>query len=231
MSPRTVRTAVLRIDGLVAEVSYKPIKNLRLRVLPPDGRIAVSVPVGVDEAAVRRFVAGQRAWIGRAQTTVRMSAPVVEPLTDGARARLWGRWRELRVVDGAPASAQLDGDTVVLTGRDEDALRTALDGLYRRELVAALPRLRAQWEQRIGRSATSVRWRRMKTRWGTCNTRTGVVTLNVALAEHPPTALEYVLVHELVHLHERGHGPAFVAWMDRLLPEWRARRRALRGRA
>lgn len=230
MSPRTVSTAVLRLDGVVAEVSYKTIKNLRLRVLPPDGRVAVSAPVGVPVERVAEFVAANRAWIARSQTTVRMATPVREPLTDGGRVRVWGRWHEVRTREAGRASARIDGDAVVVAGPDEDARRRAVDALYRRELDAALGPLRPRWETRIGRSASVVRWRRMTSRWGTCNTRTGVITLNLALAEYEPWAVEYVLVHELVHLHERGHGAGFVAWMDSVLPDWRARRRALRGR-
>ena len=70
----------------------------------------------------------------------------------------------------------------------------------------------------------------MTTRWGSCNTRTGAITLNLALAEHPVEALESVLVHELVHLWERGHGPRFQRLMDEVLPDWRERRAALNER-
>ena len=230
MSARTVSTAVLRLDGRLMEVSYKPIKNLRLRVLPPDGRLAVSAPLGVPLERIEDFVVANRAWIARSQTTVRMAAPAQEPLTDGGRARLWGRWHEVSVAGGSKASARLDGGVLRLVGEDDAARRRALDGLYRRELALALEPLLDRWCARVGRSPSSVRWRRMTSRWGTCNTRTAVVTLNVALAELEPWALEYVLVHELVHLHERGHGAGFTRWMDALLPEWRVRRRALRGR-
>ena len=69
----------------------------------------------------------------------------------------------------------------------------------------------------------------MTSRWGTCKTSTAVITLNLALAERPIAALEYVLVHELTHLHERGHGPRFHHLMDTYLPDWRSRRASLRG--
>ncbi|NHB83830.1 M48 family metallopeptidase [Tessaracoccus sp. HDW20] len=94
-----------------------------------------------------------------------------------------------------------------------------------------MPGLFGVWQGRIGREASLVRLRRMTTRWGTCNTRTGAITLNVALAEYRPEMLEYVVVHELVHLWERGHGPAFTARMDAHLPDWRSRKAALRGAA
>lgn len=231
MSPRAAAVSLLRVAGVEAEITYKPITTIRLRVLPPDGRVAVSVPVSVADSAVRSFVESNREWIATAQAKVRLLNPGPEPLDDGGRARLWGRWHEVSVGPGSRPSAGLRGDALVLSGIDEEARRRGLEALYRRELEAALPALREAWEPRVGREASLVRLRRMTTRWGTCNTRSAAITLNVALAEHPPTALEYVLVHELVHLHERGHGPGFVSRMDALLPEWRVRRRALQSRA
>ncbi len=228
MSRNIHHVAQLCVDGVVAEVTYKPIKNLRLRVLPPDGRVVVSVPLGIPERTVREFVHRHSEWIARSQTEVRAASPAPEPLRDGATVRLWGRPLDVRVTPSAGGSAALERDVVHLAGPDEEGLRRALDTLYRRELAEALPALRREWEPRVGLGAASVKLRRMKTRWGTCNSRTAAITLNIALAERPPSALEYVLVHELVHLHERGHGPAFSAWMDLLLPDWRARRRALR---
>lgn len=89
----------------------------------------------------------------------------------------------------------------------------------------------AMWEPRVGREHQALKLRRMTSRWGTCNTKAATITLNTALAERPPEALEYVVVHELMHLIERGHGSRFKAGMDQLLLDWRARRRALRGPA
>ena len=194
--------------------------------------MAVSAPVGVSEEAVEDFVrAAQRVDRRRAGTG-----------QDGrAGRRAAGRWRtgpglgaggtSCGPCPGSQPGPRLRRTAVLLGGSDEEARRRGLEGLYRRELEAALPGLRAEWEPRVGRSPSLIRLRRMTTRWGTCNTRSAAITLNVALAEHPPSALEYVLVHELVHLHERGHGPGFVAWMDRLIPDWRVRRRSLHGRA
>ena len=226
----TASTSLLRVAGVEAEITYKPIKNLRLRVLPPDGRVAVSVPVGVPEHAVRSFVEGHREWIAGAQAKVQQLTPRPGALAAGGRARIWGTWPDVILGEGDRPSAHLAAAGLVVSGDDEESRRRGLEQLYRRELESALPALRARWEPLVGKGASLVRLRRMTTRWGTCNTRTGAITINVALAEHPPSALEYVLVHELVHLHERGHGPGFTAWMDALLPDWRDRRGELQRR-
>jgi predicted metal-dependent hydrolase len=214
--------------GTTVDVTWKDIRNLRLRVLPPDGRLAVSAPHHVPLETVRQFLEANREWAAHHSRRVRMTAPVVEPLADGGRVRLWGRWRELRVSPSGRAVGRLGEDGVVhLAGPDDESLRRALDGVYRAELQEVVPRLLGAWEPRIGRTASRITLRRMTTRWGSCNTGTGAITLNLALAEHPIAALESVLVHEMVHLWERGHGPRFQRLMDEFLPDWRQRRAAL----
>lgn len=229
MARRRTHTSLLQVGSVRAEVTYKQVKSLRLRVVPPDGAVKVSVPHGVPEHTVEEFVRSHEQWLARAREQVRLANPPREPLRNGGRARLWGRWYEVRVEDASRAGARMDDDVLVLSGPDEDAHRRGLENLYRRELQAALPALFNRYEPMIGRAHQQVKLRRMTSRWGTCNHRTAAITLNTALAEHPPSALEYVVVHELAHLVERGHGPRFQALMDGLLPDWRQRRKALRG--
>lgn len=229
MATQRNHTSLLQVGSVRAEVTYKHIKNLRLRVVPPDGEVKISVPWGVPEETVMEFVRSHEAWLAQARERIRRACPPKEVLADGGRTRLWGRWREVRVEEGARAWARLKGDQIVLSGPDEEAHRRGLENLYRRELADAVPVLFAEWEPRVGHRHQKLRLRRMTSRWGSCNVRTASITLNTALAEYPPEALEYVVVHELMHLVERSHGPRFVAGMDRLLPDWRARRQALRG--
>ena len=229
MTRRRTQTSLLQVGSVRAEVTYKQVKNLRLRVVPPDGVVKVSVPFGVPEAQVEEFVRSHEQWLAKAREQVRLANPLREPLHNGGRARLWGRWLEVRVEDATRAGARLDGDVVVVSGPDEAAHRRGLENLYRREMQAALPALFSRYEPLVGRRHEQLKLRRMTSRWGTCNNRTASITLNTALAEHPPEALEYVVVHELAHLIERGHGQRFHALMDRLLPQWRQRRKALRG--
>ena len=218
---------VLDHGGHRVEVTVKEIKGLRLRV-KAEGKLLASVPPTVSPSQVRAFLDANSNWIREAQQRVRMAASPVEPLANGGRVLLWGRWHEVRLAGGARAGARLDGPIVLVSGVDEEARRRGLDALYRRELAAVLPDLQALWESRLGKQASIIKLRRMTSRWGTCNTRSGAITLNLALAEREPRALEYVLVHELAHLHEPGHGPRFRAWMDAMLPDWSDRQQQLK---
>jgi predicted metal-dependent hydrolase len=109
-------------------------------------------------------------------------------------------------------------------GAHRDQRDSVLQTWYRRELRQLLPPLLQKWEPRLGKAVAEVRVRRMKTRWGSCNANAGRIWLNLELIKKPVACLEYVLVHEMVHLHERHHNDRFLEWMDRLLPQWRVRR-------
>lgn len=99
---------------------------------------------------------------------------------------------------------------------------------WRAAVEAAAPSLVAEWEPVMGVRAGKIAYRNMTSRWGSCNPKTGRICLNIQLAKYPPECLEYVVVHELCHLLERGHGPRFKALMDAFLPDWRERRAKLR---
>jgi predicted metal-dependent hydrolase len=99
----------------------------------------------------------------------------------------------------------------------------------RRRLKRSVPPLVAYWAEVMGLATPDVTIRRMTSRWGTCNTQTKRITLNLELAQRDGALLEYVIVHELAHLIERGHNARFYAVMDAYMPDWRLRRRVLNG--
>lgn len=226
----TTSSDQLQMDGYQAVVTYKAMKRLRLRILPPDGAVAVSAPFDTPEHVIERFVDQHHDWILQTQTRVRLRSPRPERLVTGGRVRLWGVWHEVVLEDATRASARrMDGRVHIrCPAGDDAAARRAMEALYRRELAPALQDVLEQWQPLVGRRAASTKLRRMTSRWGSCNTVTAVITFNTALAKFPPDALEFVVVHELVHLLERGHGPVFKAHMSRLLPDWQVTRKLLR---
>lgn len=220
----------LVMDGYDALVTYKNMKCLRVRIKPPHGEVAVSAPLFTPEQVIVDFLRDRHEWVLQHQAAVRMRSVGPDPLVTGGLVLLWGSAIEIAVEDGTRASARLvDGRIHIRRPKDDEAAaRRAVDALYRRELGPAVLRALEKWEPRIRRASPDVKLRRMKSRWGSCNTVTGALTFNTLLAKFPPDALEFVVVHELVHLLERGHGPAFKAYMDAYLPDWPLRRRMLR---
>jgi predicted metal-dependent hydrolase len=114
-------------------------------------------------------------------------------------------------------------------GTDRTGRREIVERWYRNELREAVAPMLTRWERRLGVKAREVRVRRMKTRWGSCTPSSRSIRLSTELAAHPPEQLEYILVHELVHLLEPSHNGRFYALMDRYLPDWRERKAALEG--
>lgn len=175
------------VDEFEVWILRKRIKNINLRVKPPDGRIEVSVPLRVDTSFVRAFVREKRDWIRKQQERIAASP------------------------QGRAAAAS----------PDEVAQ-------WREVVQAFVPPLIAKWEPIMGVKAGKIAYRNMTSRWGSCQPSTGRICINVRLALYPPECLEYVVVHELCHLLERGHGPRFHALMDAFLPDWKAIRAKLR---
>ncbi len=230
MGVRTYDGQRLVMDGYDALVTYKNMKSLRMRIKPPHGEVVVSAPFFTPDHVIGDFLAERHQWILKHREEVRSRSAVPESFVTGGRVPLWGSWRELVVEDGSRPSARIRGAQVHIrrpAGHDE-AAACAVDGLYRREVGPVVEAELEKWEPRIGRRCTEVRLKRMTSRWGSCHPVTGAMSFNILLAKYRPEALEYVVVHELVHLVERGHGPAFKACMSVHLPDWPARRQLLK---
>ncbi|MGW3532883.1 M48 family metallopeptidase [Streptomyces coelicoflavus] len=225
----SIASDYLIIAGLGVDVVYKNIKNLHISVYPPAGRVRVAAPERTDEDTIRLAVVQRLPWIKRQREQLQNAARQTKrEMLSGETHYLWGRRYRLDVSrTSGNYGVELKGNTLwVVTpkGSGPDTRRAALDRWYRRELKAAVPDLLAKWEPVIGVKAEKIVVRRMKTKWGTCVTNTRTIWLNPELAKKNPRSLEYVVVHELTHLLERGHSQRFVALMDQFLPDWGARR-------
>jgi predicted metal-dependent hydrolase len=226
-------TQELTLDGSSIELVRKRIKNIYVRVLPPLGQIRISAPLRMSDAAIREFLRSKLTWIRNHQERVRAKAPQASrSFADGEEIALWGSPRRIRFFPvGGKQRIFLRGEFIDLHActTDNPALRERLfERLCRRELEREILRLLALWSPVVGVPMPEFFIRRMRTRWGSCSPATRRVRFALHLAEKPVRFLEYVVVHELVHLLERGHNARFTACMDRFLPHWRAVRNEMR---
>ena len=219
------------LDGIPAQIRYKNIKNLYLRVR--DGYIELSVPQRMAQRELENFVRRRRAWIDERLRLLRVRAEKSAPLyAEGERIRLWGQEYPLVCVPltrGKAYAEYADGTIVLHAAQTADVnmRRAAIEALYRAELAAAVEREAPACETNVGKHAALWRIRAMKTRWGSCNVRTAAITLNLQLARYDVRALRYVITHELTHLWVRGHDAHFYARMDKYFPNWQNVRREL----
>ena len=222
-------SAYLTVAGIGVDVVYKDIKNLHIGVYPPVGRVRVAAPLRLDDEQVRLALVQRLPWIkrqrNRLQATERQSR---REMSSGESHYVWGGRYRLKVVGRAGRShIELDGDRLVLyipEATSTKRRRDLLDRWYRAQLREATPSIIAKWEPVMNVRVSRWTIRRMKTKWGSCNPEIGHIWFNLELAKKHPDSLEYIVVHEMTHLLERGHGKRFINLMDGFMPDWRARR-------
>lgn len=226
-------TRRITVSGIAVEVVRKDIKNLHLGVYPPNGRVRVAVPLVVSDEAVRLAVIDKLAWIRRQKVRFAQQPRQSErEMVNGESHYFLGRRYRLRVHEhDAPARVALRGvaslDLFVRPGSSVEQREAVLLRWHREQLKALIPPLLEKWQPVLGVQIAAWGVKKMKTKWGSCNVDARRVWINLELAKKPPQCLEYLVVHELVHLLERQHNERFTALMDRFLPNWRSSRNSL----
>jgi predicted metal-dependent hydrolase len=208
-------------------VVRKPIKNLHLAVLPPDGRIRVSSPVDLKDDAIRSLIATRIPWIRKQMTKFQaQERQTPREYVSGESHYVLGKAHRLEVVwEDRPAGVRLAGKRMILQARPNSSVarrEEVMMAWYRNELRGIVDGLLRTWQDRIGVATEGWGIKRMKTRWGTCNQKARRIWLNLELVKKPMVCIEYVVVHELVHLLEKKHNDRFVALMTQHLPKWRS---------
>lgn len=215
------------------EVVRKDIKNLHLGVYPPTGRVRIAAPLALSDDAIRLAVVEKLAWIKRQRVSFKSQPRQSErEMVSGESHYYLGRRYRLRVHEqAAPARVEIRGlrmlDLYVRPGATPQKRMEVLQGWYRARLKEQIPLLAAKWQKALGVRARHWSIKKMKTKWGSCSIEAGRIWLNLELAKKPLRCIEYIVVHELVHLIERQHGERFTALMDRHLPDWPQRRAEL----
>ena len=220
------------IDGLCVIIVRKSIKNMHLRVLSPNGEIQITAPNRLSVSQIDRFVREKRGWIeARQQQLAERPAATNPAFADGQTVYLWGEAYTLRLEAAARGRSVLQRrQEIVLSIRPEDDAaqrESLLNGFYREALSERIAARLPLWEERTGLHPSAWQIKNMKTRWGTCNTATRKIWLNLQLAKQPPVCLDYVIAHELTHLRYPGHGQDFQAFLTRAMPNWPEVRKAL----
>ena len=221
------------VNGLTVDVVRKNSKNLHIAVYPPVGRIRVAAPLLVDDDAVRLAVISRIAWIKRQQIKFeeqeRQSA---RDYVSGESHYFQGARYLLNVIElDAPGQVTVRNkkylDLYVRPGSDALQRERILQAWYRAHLRAVIPPILTAWEPKLGVEATEFGIKHMKTKWGTCNIEAHRIWLNLELAKKSERCLEYIVVHEMMHLLERQHNEHYLELMNHFMPQWRQYREEL----
>ena len=222
----------IEISGIKIEIQKKNIKNLHLAVLPPDGKVRVSAPMHLSDESITMFIRTKLGWIKKQQAKFeRQPRQSEREYVSGETLYLFGQQYFLRVEYSYKGnSLVLEGNEAILTVRKESTAsqrEAFVNEWSRSKLKEKIEIYLPKWENITGLRCESWQTKYMTTRWGTCNTNTGKIWLNLQLAKKPIECLEYVILHELAHLKVRNHGTEFVAILDQYMPYWRSIKKTL----
>lgn len=213
------------VSNIEIEVNKKKIKNMYLRVSRQDGKVSISAPLRTKDEAITRFAVSKLEWINnQIKKLENRRTPTELDYVEGEIHYVWGEPFSLVIKHQNKSSVEIKDNKLILTTHKESTnlqREKLLIEWYRDQLKECLPKLFEKWQAIIGVRVESVRVRNMSTRWGTCNTRDKRIWINLQLAKRPLNCLEYVVVHELVHLLEGSHNAVFKGYMDQYLPNWR----------
>jgi predicted metal-dependent hydrolase len=222
----TASAVTVDLHGIPVLVTYKRIRTLRLRVTR-DGSVHLSVPIGISDKRAMLFLSSREDWIRDSLHAVSAARAYEEQRADSLM--LWGIRYPLTVREGGNAYRltlpESEGGAIVFSvpRNSTETQRTAhLDALLKEALESYLAVAFPKWEALTGLHAHSRDIRSMKSRWGSCNTRTAHIRMNLRLVHHEKICTDYVILHELCHLRHPNHGKDFKALLARFMPEWQS---------
>ena len=224
---------IVEISGLQIRIlKKKNLKNLYIRVNPPEGDVTVSVPAGFPDEEIRLFVLRKLPEITKVRNRMNVQPRQSKrEYVSGESCYLWGKPYRLQIVPGGKRySIEKTPNKIIMTvpdGATTDGKEQALTEWYRAELKRVLETVFETCKKKTGIDADEAKIKKMKTRWGTCNIDSRRIWINLQLAKKPPECLEYVVIHELVHLLEKNHTNRFNALVEEYCPTWKEAKKLL----
>lgn len=215
------------IGDISIDVVRKPIKNVYLAVYPPTGRVRISAPLRMNEGAIRLFALSKLGWIKRHQRKFESQERIPPREYKQHESHYFkGRRYLLKIIETDKKTKVVLKNKKYIElhikpGTPVEKRHEILTEWYRAELKKQIPPLIEKWEKILSVKVNEWQVKQMKTRWGTCNIEKKRIWLNLELAKKPEHCLEYIIVHEMVHLLERHHNERFRYYMDTFLPNWR----------
>lgn len=222
----------IQLGEIGLDVVKKDIKNIHLSVYPPTGTVRIAAPLRMDLDTIRIFAISKLGWIKQQRRKLQaQERETPREYLERESHYVWGQRYLLKIVEKETVpSVELKHRTILLTvrpGANEAQRQAIMEAWYRQQLKEAITSLLAQWEPRLGVWVQHFQVRKMKTKWGTCSPDSQTIRLNLELAKKPAVCLEYIVVHELLHLLEPTHNQRFIALMDQFMPQWRHYREEL----
>lgn len=219
------------VGSVVVEIQFKPIKNLHLSVHPPFGKVTVSSPEFYDLEKIKIYLATKLAWIKREQKKIASQDRESEKLYITKESHQYlGKRYLLEVIEAEKPKVVLQHNKIILYSRKDATVaekQKILYSWYRKELRIKIGELIVQHSTKMNVPCPTFKIQKMKTKWGSCAAESNRLLFNMELVKKPIECIEYIVIHELVHLLERKHNKNFILLMDRFMPNWRVQKKIL----
>ena len=219
---------LIMIGDICIDVAHKDIKNMYLSVYPPTGKVKIAAPLRMDLDTVRVFAISKLSWIKKQQGKFLRQGREAprEYITRESHYHLGKRYLLKVIEHNASPKVAIRHETMEMHIRIRPHTgigkrQEIVDEWYRQRLKEIIPGIISQYEDKLKVDVAEFAVKKMRTRWGTCSIQPKRIWLNLELAKKPKECIEYVIVHEMVHLLERHHNERFIAYMDKFLPKWR----------
>jgi len=225
-------TSDIQLGDIHVRVVHKAIKNVHLSVYPPDGRVHISAPNEMRLDKVRIFAISKLGWIKEQQKKIRAQERETQrEYVDRESHYLWGeRYLLVNVPSTGPARVEINHKALRLHSHPESSTEkreSVVAAWYREQVRVVASEFVQKWEPVLGVKVLHIFVQKMRTKWGSCRTDRRHIRLNTELAKKPKECLEYIVVHEMVHLLEPHHNKRFILYMDKFLPHWKLIREEL----
>lgn len=226
MSIKSINKQQIKLSDIYVDVIYKDIKNVHLSVYPPNGRVRISAPLRMDIENIRIFAISKMGWIKKQQLKLSNQKRETqrEYITRESHYYLGKRYLLKVIEKDAPPKVILQHSTIELyirRGSTAKQKQIILDKWYRQQLKRIVPGYIAGLEKKMNVKVAEYGIKKMKTKWGTCNVNARRIWLNLELVKKPIEYIEYILMHEMIHLIERKHNDQFIAYLNKFIPKWK----------
>lgn len=226
MSINSIIKQQIELGNIYIDLIYKDIKNVHLSVHPPTGRVRISAPLRMDIENIRIFAISKIGWIKKQQTKFLSQKRETsrEYITRESHYYLGKRYLLKVIEQGTPQKVILKHSTIELyvhKGSTIEQKQIILDRWYRQQLKKIVPGYIAELEKKMNVKVAEYGIKKMKTKWGTCNANARRIWLNLELVKKSIEYIEYILMHEMIHLIERNHNDQFIAYLNKFIPKWK----------
>lgn len=220
----------IKIRNLFINIEKKNIRNIRLMVSPPGGKVKLIAPYNISKSAIKSYLISKLSWIDKnVKKFLNQKREIAYKFIDGESHYVLGKKYLLKIIKSKNSYIKLKNKQMIMYLKEKDSLKkkVIINKFYRDILYDLAQKIYFKWSKKTKLKINKLQIRNMKTRWGSCSMRNKKITLNLQLGKKPIKYIEYVFVHELSHLLEASHNLRFKRILSTYMPDWQTRRKLL----